>query len=89
MILNKQVQRKMPKASKNRPSKQTYVSSNQPLLDGFTTPFSKHLNKSNRWVVLAAKIPWDDLVSIYRQQLGQSKKGASSACQILRDARVI
>ena len=48
----------MPKALKTRASKQPYVSTGQPLLDGFVTPFSKHLNESNRWVVLAAKIPW-------------------------------
>lgn len=68
----------MPKASKNRASKQPYVSSSQLHLDGFTTPFSKHLNKSNRWVVLADKIDWDDLVKIYQKQLDQTKKGASS-----------
>lgn len=68
----------MPKASKTRASKQAYVSTNQPLLDGFVTPFSKHLNESNRWVVLAAKIPWDELVSVYRKQLANAKTGASS-----------
>ena len=68
----------MPKALKDRASKQAYVSGSQPLLDGFVTPFSKHLNQSNRWVVLAAKIPWDELVSVYRKQLGNAKTGASS-----------
>lgn len=68
----------MPKASKNRASKLPYVSPGQLPLDGFTTPFSKHLNESNRWVVLAGKINWDDLVRIYQKQLGQSKNGASS-----------
>lgn len=67
----------MPKALKNRASKQAYVSPSQPLLDGFITPFSKHLNRLNRWVVLAQKIPWDELVSIYIGQLGNGKTGAS------------
>jgi len=67
----------MPKAQKKRASKQKYISTSQPLLDGFVTPFSKHLNALNRWVVLASKIPWDDLVSIYNKQLGISKTGAS------------
>lgn len=67
----------MPKAQKNRASKQTYVSSSQPLLEGFVTPFSKQLNSSNRWVVLASKIPWDELVSIYTMQLGNARTGAS------------
>src|SRR5437879_3434196 len=67
----------MPKALKNRASTQDYVSTSQQVLDGFVTPFSRHLNASNRWVVLAAKIPWDDLVSIYHRQLGNDKTGAS------------
>lgn len=67
----------MPKALKNRASKQAYISTSQPLLDGFVTPFSKHLNALNRWVVLAQKIPWDELVSVYIRQLGNDKTGAS------------
>ena len=66
----------MAKALKNRASKQVYISPSQPLLDGFVTPFSKQLNVSNRWVVLASKIPWDELVSIYINQLGNAKTGA-------------
>lgn len=76
MNLKKQVQGKMPKALKNRASKQAYVSPSQPLLDGFTTPFSQHLKATNRWVVLAQKIPWDELVSVYTRQLGNDKTGA-------------
>ena len=68
----------MPKALKNRASKQGYISTTQPLLEGFVTPFSKQLNACNRWVVLARRIPWDELVSIYNRQLGNSKTGASS-----------
>jgi hypothetical protein len=71
------VQGKMPKAQKNRASKRAYISTSQPLLDGFVTPFSKHLNALNRWVVLAQKIPWDELVSVYVRQLGNAKAGAS------------
>lgn len=67
----------MPKALKTRASKQPYVSTSQPLLDGFITPFSKHLKKTNRWVVLAAKIPWDELVSVYNNQMGNAETGAS------------
>lgn len=66
----------MPKASKTRASKQAYVSTSQPLLDGFVTPFSKHLNAGNRWVVMAQKIPWDELVKVYRKQMGNEKTGA-------------
>jgi hypothetical protein len=70
------VQAKMARAQKNRASKQGYISIHQPLLDGFDTPFSRQLNAANRWVVLANKIPWDQLVSVYRQQMGNHKTGA-------------
>lgn len=68
----------MPRAHKNRASKQVYTSPSQPLLEGFVTPFSKQLNATNRWVVLASKIPWDELVGIYTRQLGNARTGASS-----------
>ncbi|MFM8912777.1 MAG: IS5 family transposase [Flammeovirgaceae bacterium] len=67
----------MPKASKNRASKLAYISTSQPVLEGFVTPFAKHLHATNRWVVLSKKIPWDELVNIYRKQLGNGKTGAS------------
>ena len=66
----------MAKAFKNRASKQRYISTAQPPLDGFESPFSKHLNPTNRWVVLAKKIPWDILVNVYRKQMSNHKTGA-------------
>ena len=66
----------MAKAQKYRASKQEYVSENQLMLTGFETPFSRSLRSDNRWVVMAHKIPWDTLVSVYKTQLGNSKTGA-------------
>jgi len=66
----------MAKALKTRASKQQYVSTVQPALPGFETPFHKHLNASNRWIVLAKRIPWDELVNVYRKQMNNSKTGA-------------
>jgi IS5 family transposase len=71
------MQGNMGKASKTRASKQTYVSQNQLPLPGFETPFHQHLNPSNRWVVLARKIPWDSLVSVYQSQMHNDQTGAS------------
>jgi hypothetical protein len=70
------VQGKMPKALKNRASKHPYISPTQPVLEGFETPFAKHLNPANRWVVLAHKIPWDTLVGVYQKQMGNDRTGA-------------
>lgn len=66
----------MAKALKNRASKQRYISTSQPPLVGFESPFSKHLNPANRWVSLANKIPWDTLVNVYRNQMGNHQTGA-------------
>src|SRR3982751_1250229 len=70
------VQRKMAKAVKTRASKQAYISPLQPPLPGFESPFSKHLNPLNRWIILADKIPWDELVGVYQKQMNNTKTGA-------------
>jgi len=66
----------MAKAQKNRASKQVYISQNQLTLEGFESPFSQHLRKDNRWVVLADKIPWDILVGTYLKQMNNDSTGA-------------
>jgi len=66
----------MARALKTRASKQAYVSPAQPPLPGFESPFSKHLNPLNRWIVLAKKMPWDELVGIYQKQMNNTKTGA-------------
>ena len=71
-----QVQANMAKASKSRASKCQYVSPFQLPIQGFETPFSKSLDANNRWVILARKIPWDNLANIYSKQLNNDFKGA-------------
>jgi hypothetical protein len=66
----------MAKAAKSRVSKQAYISPNQLTLVGFESPFSNHLNPTNRWVTLSRKIPWDVLVNVYQKQLNNSQTGA-------------
>jgi IS5 family transposase len=68
----------MAKASKNRASKQGYTSPQQLILAGFESPFSHQLLSTNRWVILANRIPWDALVSSYNRQLGNQFSGAGS-----------
>ena len=66
----------MAKALKNRASKQGYISPAQGIFPGFESPFSRHLNPSNRWVVLSNKIPWDELVNVYNKQMRNAQTGA-------------
>jgi IS5 family transposase len=46
-----------------------YTPSSQLSLEGFTTPFSQQLSASNRWVVLARKIPWDKVAVVYYRKM--------------------
>lgn len=60
-----------------------YTSSNQLSIEQFKTPFQLSLDVNNRWVKLAAKMPWDKLASIYHKTLS-SDQGAPAI-----DARIV
>lgn len=60
-----------------------YTSSNQLSIEQFKTPFQLSLDVNNRWVKLAAKMPWDKLAAIYHKTLS-SDQGAPAI-----DARVV
>lgn len=66
----------MPRASKIRASKLPYQSVSQLTLEGFETPFSQQLHPQNRWIILAHRIPWDDIVSVYDKLMRNDKTGA-------------
>jgi hypothetical protein len=68
----------MARTLKNRASKKPYISPRQLRIEGFSTPFSEHLDLSNRWVRLAHEIPWDGIVNIYLSQLNNHQTGASN-----------
>lgn len=68
----------MPKAFKNRASKQAYVSQSQLSIDEFDSPFRQKLNPNNRWILMSSKIPWDRLVHFYQSRLRNTHTGASS-----------
>jgi transposase, IS5 family len=65
----------MQKGSKKRALPPPFVSPGQLVLAGFETPFSQKLSPANRWVVLAGKIPWDEVCNIYTKQVGISHTG--------------
>lgn len=60
-----------------------YTPQAQLTLEGFQTPFSQHLDPNNRWVKLAASIPWDKLANVYYRKMN-SYFGAPSL-----DARMV
>jgi transposase, IS5 family len=65
----------MQKGSKRRAPVVNFVSPSQLVLSGFESPFSRQLCRTNRWVVLAGKIPWDEICNIYTRQVGVSRTG--------------
>lgn len=46
-----------------------YTPANQLTLEGFEHPFDQELEPTNRWVILARLIPWDELAAIYAREL--------------------
>jgi len=54
-----------------------YTPQNQIKLELFKHPFNVELDKNNRWVKLAAIVPWDELAAIYSRKL-QSHRGRKS-----------
>jgi hypothetical protein len=49
-----------------------YTPSNQLTLNGFSTPFENELSPDNRWVKLAALVPWDELAAVYCEKLSDT-----------------
>lgn len=47
-------------------------------LEGFETPFSQQLSVHNRWVRLAHRIPWDEIVGVYEKSMRNNTTGASN-----------
>lgn len=68
----------MKKTLKRRAPTSAYVSQNQLTLSGFETPFSQTLDKENRWVALADKIPWDELANLYYRHYSPKATGRPS-----------
>jgi len=71
----KQVQIFMKKSVKKHAPSPIYTSPNQLAIAGFESPFSTHLDKNNRWVILSKLIPWDELCNTYLKHVGISSTG--------------
>jgi hypothetical protein len=65
----------MNSSRKKRAPSPVYVSPQQLSLECFQTPFEQHLNKKNRWVVLAGLIPWDEICNLYLKHIGIATTG--------------
>lgn len=65
----------MKKGRKSRAFNPSYQSPRQGTLAGFEHPFERELDPSNRWVVLAHLIPWDEICRIYYKAVGRASTG--------------
>ena len=60
---------------KKRAQVPQYVSPNQLTLAGFEHPFDQKLSPTNRWVVLAHLIPWDEICNMYFKFVPKGQTG--------------
>src|SRR5271165_4494554 len=66
-----------------------YTPQAQLTLEGFETPFSKHLDKDNRWIKLASIIPWDKLANIYYRKMNSGFGAPSLSARMVIGAVII
>ena len=66
-----------------------YTSSNQLTLEGFSHPFERDLSPENRWVKLAALIPWDSLAAVYAKSLSSTSGRASVDVRMVIGALIV
>lgn len=69
------MQKLMNTTRKKRAPAPVYISPSQLTLDCFQTPFDQKLLKTNRWVVLAGMIPWDEICGVYLNHVGIAETG--------------
>lgn len=66
-----------------------YIPQAQLTLEGFQTPFWNHLDKKNRWVKLAAVLPWDKLASVYYKKMNSNFGAPSLSARMVIGAVII
>jgi len=66
-----------------------YKSEKQLIIESFRTPFEMKLQKDNRWVILAEKLPWDELAAIYHRSLSPSMGAPAKDARLVIGALII
>lgn len=66
-----------------------YTPSNQLTLEGFSHPFERDLSPENRWVRLAALIPWDSLAAVYAKSLSATSGRESIDVRMVIGALIV
>jgi len=66
-----------------------YTPASQLTLEGFDHPFDEQLSPDNRWVTLAALMPWDELASVYTKNLKTNKGRLSVDIRLVIGALIV
>jgi len=66
-----------------------YKSRKQLTIEEFKTPFERNLAKDNRWVKLAALIPWDELARVYYSKMSQDRGAPCIDARIVIGALIV
>lgn len=66
-----------------------YRSQKQITIEEFKTPFEIKIQKGNRWVVLADKLPWDNLAGIYYRSLNPDMGAPAKDARLVIGALII
>lgn len=66
-----------------------YRSEKQLKIEEFRTPFEMKLQKDNRWVILADKLPWDELANIYYRSLSLGMGAPAKDARLVIGALII
>lgn len=66
-----------------------YTSNKQLKLELFESPFERGLDAENRWVKLAAHLPWDKMASIYHQTMSSDQGAPGKNARIVIGAVIL
>lgn len=69
------MQGNMTSPRKKRAQVLEYVSPSQLKLEGFESPFDQKLNPTNRWIILAHLIHWDEICNLYFKFVPKGQTG--------------
>ena len=66
-----------------------YTPHNQLTIEGFETPFTKALDRNNRWVLLANVLPWDRFAEIYYKDMSSTMGAGSKSARVAIGAVIV
>ena len=67
----------------------SYTPHNQLTIEGFETPFTKALDRNNRWVLQANVLPWDRFAEIYYKNMSTTMGAGSLSARVAIGAVIV